>query len=112
MDCTFCKISAGEIPSQKVYEDNRMMVFKDIQPQAPVHLLAVPKTHIESVEEITPENSMVVAHIFTVIARISKEQGLGEGYRVVTNCGEHGQQTVPHLHFHIIGGRQLSWPPG
>jgi len=112
MDCLFCKIAAGDIPSEKVYEDDKVLVFRDIQPQAPTHLLAIPKTHIESPADITGENSGYVAHLFEVIARVAAEQGLEKGFRVVSNCGEDGQQSVPHLHFHILGGRQMAWPPG
>ena len=106
-DCLFCKIIAGEIPSKKVYEDESVFAFYDINPQAPVHILVIPKEHIQSAAQITQENSAVVSHIFEVIAKIAKEQNLGNGFRVVTNCGEHAGQTVGHLHFHILGGKQL-----
>lgn len=108
MDCIFCKIAAGEIPSTKVYEDDKVLAFKDINPLAPVHILIIPKTHIESAAEITADNSAVVAHIFEVIAKIAKEQGIDkDGFRVVSNCGENGCQSVKHLHFHILGGKKL-----
>lgn len=108
MDCIFCKIAAGEIPSTKVYEDEKVLAFKDINPLAPVHILVIPKTHIESAAAITSENSAVVSYIFEVIAKIVKEQGIDkDGFRVVTNCGENGCQSVKHLHFHILGGRKL-----
>ena len=108
MDCIFCKIAAGEIPSTKVYEDDKVLAFKDINPLAPVHILVIPKTHIESAAEITADNSAVVAHIFEVIAKIAKEQGIDkDGFRVVSNCGENGCQSVKHLHFHILGGKHL-----
>lgn len=107
-DCLFCKIIAGEIPSTKVYEDDMVLAFRDIAPQAPTHILVIPKNHIGSVSEITGENSTVVAHIFEVIARIAKEEGLENGYRVVSNCGEDAGQTVHHLHFHILGGKPLN----
>ena len=107
-NCLFCKIIAGDIPSTKVYEDETVLAFRDIAPQAPTHILVIPKTHIGSVAEITAENSAVVAHIFEVIAQIAKSEGLAEGYRVVSNCGPHAGQTVHHLHFHILGGEQLS----
>lgn len=108
MDCLFCKIIAGEIPSTKVYEDEKVLAFKDINPLAPVHILVIPKTHIDSAAAVTAENSAVIAHIFEVIAQIVKEQGIEqEGFRVVTNCGENGCQSVKHLHFHILGGRKL-----
>lgn len=108
MDCLFCKIVAGEIPSQKVYEDGEILAFRDIAPMAPVHILVIPKAHIGSVDEITPENSNLVAHIFQVIPQIARAEKLEKGYRVVSNCGEHAGQSVHHLHFHILGGRQLS----
>lgn len=111
-DCLFCKIIAGDIPSTKVYEDDVCFAFRDINPQAPTHILVIPKEHIASVNEVNEENEAVVGHIFSVIARIAKEEGLDNGYRVVSNIGEQGQQTVPHLHFHIIGGRDMTWPPG
>lgn len=108
MDCIFCKIAAGEIPSTKVYEDEKVLAFKDINPLAPVHILVIPKTHIESAAAITSENSAVVSYIFEVIAKIVKEQVIDkDGFRVVTNCGENGCQSVKHLHFHILGGRKL-----
>ena len=106
--CIFCKIIAGEIPSAKVYEDETVFAFRDINPQAPTHILVVPKAHIASVAEITAENSDVVAHIFQVIAKIAREEGLEKGYRVVSNCGEDAGQTVHHLHFHILGGKALA----
>ena len=106
-DCLFCKIIAGEIPSTKVYEDETVLAFRDIAPQTPTHILVVPKTHIQDVNGITAENSAVIAHIFTVIPRIAKAEGLENGYRVVTNCGADAGQTVAHLHFHILGGKPL-----
>ncbi len=112
-DCLFCKIAAGEIPSTKVYEDDSIYAFADIEPQAPTHIIIVPKTHIASANELTEESAGVVGHIFTVAARIAKEQGFAEdGYRIVNNCGEMGGQTVGHLHFHLLAGRNLGWPPG
>ena len=108
MDCLFCKIIAGEIPSTKVYEDDRVLAFRDIAPKAPTHILVIPKTHIAGVDEITPENSAIISHIFEVIAKIAKDEGLDGGYRVVSNMGEDGGQTVRHLHFHILGGKKLS----
>lgn len=112
MDCLFCKIINGDIPSAKVYEDELVFAFRDIEPQAPTHILIIPKTHIKSVAEVTPENSAVVAHIFEVAAKIAEEEGLDDGYRIVTNCGENAGQTVKHLHFHLMGGRQFTWPAG
>lgn len=108
MDCIFCKIANGEIPSSKVYEDDTVLAFKDINPQAPVHIVIIPKEHICCAAEITPENSAVVAHIFEVIALLSKQLGLEKGFRVINNCGEDGGQTVMHLHFHLIGGVKLN----
>ena len=107
-DCLFCKIAAGEIPSSKVYEDDLCYAFYDIAPQAPTHFLVIPKAHISGVSDITAENSVVVAHIFEVIPQIAAAEGLTEGFRVVSNCGDHAGQTVHHLHFHILGGQQLS----
>ena len=106
-DCLFCKIVAGEIPSTKVYEDDQILAFRDIEPQAPVHILIVPKNHICSVNGISAENSAIVAHIFEVIPRIAAAEKLTGGYRVVSNCGEDGGQTVKHLHFHLLGGKKL-----
>ena len=112
MDCLFCKIAAGEIPSKKVYEDELVYAFYDIDPQAPVHVLLIPKAHIASAAEITPENSAVVAHIFEVAAQLAKELGLADGFRIVSNCGDSAGQTVKHLHFHLMGGRAFTWPAG
>ena len=106
--CIFCKIVAGEIPSTKVYEDESIFAFRDINPQAPTHILVIPKEHIPSVAGITAENSGVVAHIFEVIPAIAEKEGLVNGYRVVSNCGADAGQTVPHLHFHILGGKKLA----
>lgn len=112
-DCLFCKIIAGEIPSKKVYEDDLCYAFYDINPQAPTHFLVVPKEHMQSVSAVTDKNAPVVGHIFAVIARLAGELGFAEaGYRVVSNIGEAGQQTVPHLHFHVLAGRDMTWPPG
>ena len=108
MDCLFCKIIAGDIPSTKVYEDDAVYAFRDIAPQAPVHILVVPKTHIPSVDGITAENSLLAARIFEVIPQIAAAEGLTNGYRVVSNCGPDAGQTVGHLHFHILGGKELS----
>ena len=108
MNCLFCKIIAGDIPSTKVYEDPLCYAFRDISPQAPSHILVVPKAHIADCNGITAENAAVVAHIFTVIPQIAQAEGLEKGYRVVSNCGEDAGQTVHHLHFHILGGKKLS----
>ena len=107
-NCLFCKIVKGDIPSTKVYEDELVLAFRDIAPQAPTHILVIPKQHIGSVAEITAENSTVVAHIFETIAKVAAAEGLEKGYRVVSNCGEHGCQSVKHLHFHILGGKRLN----
>ena len=107
-DCLFCKIAAGVIPSTKVYEDEKILAFRDIAPQAPTHILVIPKAHISGCNGVTAENSDVVAHIFTVIPQIAKAEGLENGYRVVSNCGEDAGQSVQHLHFHILGGRRLN----
>ena len=107
-NCLFCKIVAGIIPSTKVFEDDQVLAFRDIAPMAPTHILVIPKTHIPSVDGITAENSAVVAHIFEVIPQIAKAEGLDNGYRVVSNCGDDGCQSVHHLHFHILGGQKLS----
>ncbi len=112
MDCIFCKIASGEIPSRKLFEDDRVLAFYDLNPQAPVHFLVIPKRHISGADMITAENSDIVAYIFEVIARLTAGLGLKNGFRVVNNCGEDGGQTVGHLHFHVLGGRQLAWPPG
>ncbi len=108
MDCLFCKIIEGTIPSKKVYEDDKILCFLDINPQAPVHALVIPKVHIPSVDGINKENSSIVAYIFETIPEIAATLGLGEGYRVITNIGENGRQSVRHLHFHILGGTKLS----
>ena len=107
MDCIFCRIIAGEIPSSKVYEDERCYAFRDINPQTPVHVLVVPKAHIASADEINAENSAYVAAIFEAIPKIAAAEGLSDGYRVITNCGEDACQTVKHLHFHVMGGKKL-----
>lgn len=110
-DCLFCAIAAGEIPSNKVYEDELCYGFYDIAPQAPTHFLVIPKEHISSVAAVNAENSAVVAHIFEVIAKVTGELGL-DSYRVVSNIGEQAGQSVFHLHFHVLGGRDMTWPPG
>ncbi len=110
-DCLFCKIISGEIPSSCVYEDDQVFAFNDIDPQAPVHFLVIPKEHISGADAITSENSAVVAHIFEVIANLAKKHKL-DGFRVVSNCGQSAGQTVMHLHFHVLSGRDMTWPPG
>lgn len=108
MDCLFCKIIEGVIPSSKVYEDDMCLAFRDINPQAPVHVLVIPKLHLASMDEVNLENSKYVAHIFECIPRIAKAEGLSGGYRLISNCGPDACQSVSHLHFHILGGEQLS----
>lgn len=113
MDCLFCKIIKGDIPSNKVYEDEMCYAFYDIDPQAPKHIIVIPKAHIKSANEINKENSKYIAHIFEVIPKIAKDLGFADnGYRVVNNCGEDGGQTVHHMHFHLMGGRAFEWPAG
>ena len=108
-DCLFCKIVKGDIPSTKIYEDENILAFKDINPEAPVHIIIIPKEHIPSINQLSEENSEVVSHIFLVVKKIALEQGIAEnGYRVISNCGEYGGQTVPHLHFHLLGGKTLA----
>ena len=112
-DCLFCKIIAGDIPSTKVYEDGEVLAFRDIEPQAPEHIIIIPKNHIMSANELTEENCQIVGKIFAVAAKIAKDLGFAEnGYRIVNNCGTDGGQTVGHLHFHLLAGRNLGWPPG
>ena len=112
MDCIFCKIINGEIPSNKVYEDDTVFAFRDIEPQAPTHILIIPKQHIKSAAEIDERNSAVVAHIFEVAAKIAEQEGLDDGFRIVNNCGDSAGQSVKHLHFHLMGGREFGWPAG
>ena len=107
-NCLFCKIIAGSIPSTKVYEDALVLAFRDIAPQAPTHILVIPKAHISGCDGVTAENSVVVSHIFEAIPQIAKAEGLTGGYRVVSNCGDDAGQTVHHLHFHILGGKKLA----
>ena len=111
--CIFCKIIKGEIPSSKVYEDEKVIAFNDINPEAPVHVLIVPKVHVESVLELDDAGFNIIAHIFKVASDIARELKLNEkGFRIVNNIGKDGGQTVPHIHFHLLGGRTLQWPPG
>ncbi|MCR1952273.1 MULTISPECIES: histidine triad nucleotide-binding protein [unclassified Clostridium] len=113
MDCIFCKIINGEIPSKKIYEDEKVIAFHDISPEAPVHFLVIPKEHIQNVNELNEENSNIISHIFLVINKLVKELNIAEsGYRIVNNCGKDGGQTVDHIHFHVLGQRELKWPPG
>jgi len=111
--CLFCKIINEEIPCNKVYEDDKILAFRDIKPEAPVHIVIIPKIHIESLNELSEQQSEVISHIFLKTKVIAEEQGIKDsGYRVVNNCGEHAGQTVQHIHFHILGGREFFWPPG
>lgn len=112
MDCLFCKIAAGEIPSDCIYEDEKIFAFRDIAPQAPVHFLVIPKVHIESLDALKDSDAGLIGHIFTTIRDLAKKEGLTGGYRVVNNIGKDGGQSVAHLHFHVLGGRSLQWPPG
>lgn len=107
-DCLFCRIAAGEIPSTKVYEDETVLAFRDINPQAPTHVLVIPKEHIPDASHIGPENAALVAHCLEVVAEVARQEGLTGGFRVVSNCGSDAGQTVNHLHFHVLGGRPLS----
>lgn len=112
-NCIFCKIARGEIPCQKIYEDETVLVFKDINPEAPVHILLIPKKHINSINELQEEDTNIISHIFIIAKKVAGDMGIHEsGYRIVTNCGNDGGQTVQHIHFHLLGGRSLSWPPG
>jgi len=112
-DCIFCKIANKEIPTQVVYEDDYILAFNDIEPQAPVHVLIIPKKHISDIAALKPEELNLVSKIFAAIQKIAKEKGIEEGgYRIVNNCKSMGGQTVGHLHFHLLGGRQMQWPPG
>lgn len=112
MDCLFCKIVAGEIPSTKIYEDDTVYAFADIEPQAPFHAIVIPKMHITSAAEIDSYNSGVISKVFEAIAKIAKQENLENGFRVVNNCGSDGGQTVGHIHFHLLARRNLAWPPG
>lgn len=112
-DCIFCKIIKGDIPCKKVYEDDMMLCFEDINPAAPAHVLLIPKKHIKSLNELSIEDSSLIGHIFAKAKDIAKELKVDNtGYRIVMNCGKDGGQEVQHIHFHLLGGRNLSWPPG
>jgi histidine triad (HIT) family protein len=113
MDCLFCRIARGEAPSEKVYEDPSVLAFKDIRPRAPVHLLIVPRKHIETLLEIGEADTELIGHVLRVAASLARDHGVAEsGFRVVVNCGPAAGQSVYHIHFHLLGGRALSWPPG
>ena len=111
-DCIFCKIANKEIPSKAVYEDDRILVFHDLEPQAPVHVLIIPKKHIASLDDLQPEDAELIGYLMMKVKDIARELGLENGYRLVNNCGEDGMQTVKHLHFHLLGKRMMKWPPG
>ncbi|MBX6377068.1 MAG: histidine triad nucleotide-binding protein [Clostridia bacterium] len=110
--CVFCRIVAGELPAERLYEDESVVAFRDIRPQAPVHVLVVPRCHIPSLDAVGEEETGLLADVLRVVQRLARELGLDAGYRVVVNCGAEGGQEVPHLHFHLLGGRPLGWPPG
>jgi histidine triad (HIT) family protein len=112
MSCLFCKIVSGEIPSTPVYQDELAYAFADINPRAPVHVLVVPKEHLDSVHVAGKQHEALLGHLVTVAAEIARDKGLTQGYRVVTNVGDDGGQTVDHLHLHLLGGRPMTWPPG
>lgn len=112
MDCLFCKIVAGQIPSKKVYEDETVFAFHDIDPRAPKHILVIPKKHLASLADAQPTDELLLGHILAIAAQIARDQDLGKGYRVVISTGPEGGQTVDHLHLHLLGGRQMHWPPG
>jgi histidine triad (HIT) family protein len=111
-DCLFCKIVDGGIPSRKLYEDETALAFYDVTPQAPVHALVIPKKHIGNLNVLAEEDSPLIGHMFQIIRKLAQELDLKDGYRVTLNCGEYGGQTVEHLHFHLLGGREMLWPPG
>lgn len=111
-DCIFCKIVKGEIPSNLIYEDDNVVAFEDINPQAPIHYLVIPREHIKSAADINEDNKDLIGHIFFIASKIAMEKGLDQGYRIVNNCGIDGGQTVDHIHFHVLGKRKMLWPPG
>ena len=111
-DCVFCKIAEQEIPSNIVYEDDQRICFHDLEPQAPVHVLIIPKKHIASMDDVSADDQQLMGYIMTKVKEIAKTLGLENGYRLVNNCGEDGFQTVKHLHFHLLGKRKMTWPPG
>ena len=112
-ECLFCRIAAGQLPSDRVYEDDQVVAFRDIAPQAPVHVLLIPRRHIASAQDLTEADAPLLGRLFAVVARVARDEGIASGgYRVVTNVGRRAGQSVDHLHFHLLGGRSLSWPPG
>lgn len=112
MDCIFCKIAAGEIPVETLHQDEQVVAFRDSNPQAPVHFLVIPREHLQSLAHTAHEHAPLLGHMLAVSADLAREQGLDRGYRTIINAGEHGGQTVDHLHIHVLGGRQMHWPPG
>ncbi|MFT0213109.1 histidine triad nucleotide-binding protein [Pseudomonas sp. F1_0610] len=112
MDCIFCKIASGAIPSKKIYEDDKVIAFHDLAPQAPLHFLVIPKKHIATLNDLTEEDRLLAGHILFTAQRLAKELGCEQGFRVVMNCNELGGQTVYHIHLHVLGQRSMSWPPG
>jgi len=111
-DCLFCKIVANEIPTKKIYEDDKVLAFGDINPQAPVHILIIPKKHIAGLDDVREEDCALLGHIQLVASKLAEDNNLFDGYRLVNNCGIDGGQTVRHLHYHLLGGRTFGWPPG
>ena len=111
-DCLFCKILSGRVSTKKIYEDDKVLAFGDINPQAPVHILVIPKKHIVSLDDVGEDDIALLGHIQVVISRLARKNKLFDGYRVVNNCGVDGGQTVQHLHYHLLGGRVFGWPPG
>lgn len=111
-DCLFCKIASGQLPTTIVYQDDQVVAFRDNAPQAPVHILFIPKRHIASMDDLTPADDAILTALFTAARSVAHEQGLEQGYRFVTNVGRHAGQSVFHLHFHLLGGRDMTWPPG
>lgn len=112
MDCLFCKIVAGEIPAQKVYEDDSCIAFADIDPKAPIHLLVIPRRHISSLAQVNAKDKELLGHLLLSATELAAKQHLAKGFRIVMNTGEEGGQTVDHLHLHVLGGRSMHWPPG
>jgi histidine triad (HIT) family protein len=110
-DCLFCKIAAKQIPATIVYEDDRAVAFRDLNPQAPTHVLVIPRTHVATIDDVRAEHEPELGHLYTVATRIAASEGLGSGYRTVMNCGPHAGQSVLHLHLHLLGGRPMGWPP-
>ncbi|MFH1143454.1 MAG: histidine triad nucleotide-binding protein [Candidatus Eisenbacteria bacterium] len=111
-DCLFCKIVAGAIPAEKVYEDDRLLAFRDIHPAAPTHVLLIPKAHVATLDDLTPEHDALIGALLRAASTVARAEGLADGYRLIANCGRGAGQAVFHVHVHILGGRALGWPPG